>query len=81
MPKDPASVVIDHTSYAVSETEGDHTLIASDDLIKSDVIVGSQKIEASNIFAYILKDDHVRRREMLNSFLFSYFRFCILPLY
>lgn len=50
MPKDPASVVIDHTSYAVLETEGDHTLIASDDFIKSDVIVGSQKIEASTIY-------------------------------
>ncbi|KGN61764.1 dolichyl-diphosphooligosaccharide--protein glycosyltransferase 48 kDa subunit [Cucumis sativus] len=48
--EDPASVVIDHTSYAVSETEGDHTLIASDDLIKSDVIVGSQKIEAPVLF-------------------------------
>lgn len=45
--KDSAAVVIDHTSYAVSETEGDHTLIASDDLIQSDVIVGSKKIEAS----------------------------------
>lgn len=53
MPKDPAAVVIDHTSYAVSETEGDHTLIASDDLIKSDVIVGSQKIEARNVYMFL----------------------------
>lgn len=42
-------MVIDHTSYAVSDTEGDHTLIASDDFIKSDVILGSKKIEASSI--------------------------------
>ena len=40
-------MVIDHTSYAVSETEGDHTLIASDDFIKSDVILESKKIEVS----------------------------------
>jgi hypothetical protein len=40
-------MVIDHTSYAVSETEGDHTLIASDDFIKADVILGRKKIEAS----------------------------------
>lgn len=40
-------MVIDHTSFAVSETEGDHTLIASDDFIKSDVILGSNKIEVS----------------------------------
>jgi oligosaccharyltransferase complex subunit beta len=45
--QDPATMVIDHTSYAVSETEGDHTLIASDDFIKADVILGGKKIEAS----------------------------------
>lgn len=43
-------MVIDHTSYAVSDTAGDHTLIASDDFIKSDVILGSKKIEASTRF-------------------------------
>lgn len=42
-------MVIDHTSYAVSDSEGDHTLIASDDFISSDVILGSKKIEASSI--------------------------------
>ena len=42
-------MVIDHTSYAVSETEGDHTLIASDDFIKADVILGGKKIEASAV--------------------------------
>ncbi|THU47730.1 hypothetical protein C4D60_Mb09t18710 [Musa balbisiana] len=47
---DPAAMVIDHTSYAVSETEGDHTLIASDDFIKSDVILGDKKIEAPVLF-------------------------------
>ena len=45
--QDPSALVIDHSSYAVSDTEGDHTLIASDDFIKSDAILGSKKIEAS----------------------------------
>ncbi|KAL2927491.1 Dolichyl-diphosphooligosaccharide--protein glycosyltransferase 48 kDa subunit [Bienertia sinuspersici] len=45
---DPAAMVIDHTSYAVSNYESDHSLIASDNLIASDVILGSKKIEASN---------------------------------
>lgn len=40
-------MVIDHTSYAVSDTEGDHTLIASDDFIQSDVILGSTTVEVS----------------------------------
>ncbi|KAM2988976.1 hypothetical protein FF2_003006 [Malus domestica] len=48
--EDPAAMVIDHTSYAVSDTEGDHTVIASDDFIKSDVILGSEKIEAPVLF-------------------------------
>ncbi|XWS39833.1 hypothetical protein CRYUN_Cryun18bG0088400 [Craigia yunnanensis] len=48
--EDPLAMVIDHTSYAVSETEGDHTLIASDDFIKSDVILGSKKIDAPVLF-------------------------------
>ncbi|MBA0667357.1 hypothetical protein Goklo_000457 [Gossypium klotzschianum] len=48
--EDPSAMVIDHTGYAVSETEGDHTLIASDDFIKSDVIIGSKKIEAPVLF-------------------------------
>ncbi|XP_039058606.1 dolichyl-diphosphooligosaccharide--protein glycosyltransferase 48 kDa subunit-like [Hibiscus syriacus] len=47
---DPSAMVIDHTGYAVSETEGDHTLIASDDFIKSDVILGSKKITAPVLF-------------------------------
>lgn len=40
-------MVIDHTSHAVSPTEGDHALIAIDDFIKSDVILGNKKIEVS----------------------------------
>ncbi|XP_024021344.1 dolichyl-diphosphooligosaccharide--protein glycosyltransferase 48 kDa subunit [Morus notabilis] len=48
--EDSAALVIDHTSYAVSGTEGDHTLIASDDFINSDVILGSRKIEAPVLF-------------------------------
>ena len=38
-------MVIDHINYAVTDVEGDHTLIAGDDLIQSDVILGSKKIE------------------------------------
>ncbi|XP_026394314.1 dolichyl-diphosphooligosaccharide--protein glycosyltransferase 48 kDa subunit-like [Papaver somniferum] len=48
--EDSEAKVIDHTSYAVSATDGDHTLIASDDFIKSDVILGSKKIEAPVLF-------------------------------
>lgn len=40
-------MVIDHKSYAISGTEGDHTLIASDDFIQSDVILGKTKIKVS----------------------------------
>ena len=47
-------MVIDHSGYAVSASEGDHTLIASDDFIKSDVILGSKKIEASAILTHSL---------------------------
>ncbi|KAG4994029.1 hypothetical protein JHK86_030856 [Glycine max] len=42
--EDPAAVVVDHSGYAVSATEGDHTLIASDDFIKSDAPVLFQGI-------------------------------------
>lgn len=48
--EDPAVMVVDHTSYALSKTEGDHTLVASDDFIGSDVILGSKKIEAPVLF-------------------------------
>ncbi|XP_019173145.1 PREDICTED: dolichyl-diphosphooligosaccharide--protein glycosyltransferase 48 kDa subunit-like [Ipomoea nil] len=48
--EDPSAVVIDHSSYAVSETEGDHTLIASDSFIESNVVLGSRKIEAPVLF-------------------------------
>ncbi|KAG8100320.1 hypothetical protein GUJ93_ZPchr0013g36859 [Zizania palustris] len=44
--EDPEAMVIDHINYAVTHAEGDHTLIAGDDLIKSDVILGKEKIEA-----------------------------------
>ncbi|KAH7833993.1 hypothetical protein Vadar_011725 [Vaccinium darrowii] len=47
---DQAAMVVDHTSYAVSDTEGDHTLIASDDFIQSEVLLGSNKIEAPVLF-------------------------------
>ncbi|KAM1345927.1 hypothetical protein FF1_035251 [Malus domestica] len=46
-------MVIGHTSYAVSDTKGDHTVIASDDFIESDVILGSDKIEALVLFQRI----------------------------
>ncbi|CAL9073127.1 unnamed protein product [Musa textilis] len=43
-------MVVDHTNYAVSEAEGDHTLTASDDFIKSDVILGDKMIEGPVLF-------------------------------
>lgn len=48
--EDPSAMVIDHKSYAVAETEGDHTLIAADGFIQSDVILGKTKIEAPVLF-------------------------------
>ncbi|XP_020256700.1 dolichyl-diphosphooligosaccharide--protein glycosyltransferase 48 kDa subunit-like isoform X3 [Asparagus officinalis] len=48
--EDSDAMVIDHIGHAVSETEGDHTLIAADDFIKSDVILGKKKIEAPVLF-------------------------------
>ncbi|XP_073286718.1 dolichyl-diphosphooligosaccharide--protein glycosyltransferase 48 kDa subunit-like [Primulina huaijiensis] len=48
--EDPEALVIDHTSYAVSEIEGHHTLLASDDFIQSEVILGSRKIEAPVLY-------------------------------
>ncbi|KAL2498417.1 Dolichyl-diphosphooligosaccharide--protein glycosyltransferase 48 kDa subunit [Abeliophyllum distichum] len=48
--EDPSAMVIDHTGYAVSQIEGDHTLIAADDFVQSDVILGSTKIEAPVLF-------------------------------
>ncbi|KAF3330185.1 dolichyl-diphosphooligosaccharide--protein glycosyltransferase subunit [Carex littledalei] len=48
--EDSEAVVIDHLSYAVSDTEGDHTLIASDNFIKSNVIFGDKAIEAPILF-------------------------------
>lgn len=48
--EDPEAMVIDHINYASTESEGDHTLIAGDDLIQSDVILGSKKIEAPVLF-------------------------------
>ncbi|KAJ0582455.1 putative dolichyl-diphosphooligosaccharide--protein glycotransferase [Helianthus annuus] len=50
---DPSAVVIDHGSYVVSGTEGDDTLIAADDFIKSDVLLGSTKIEVSFCLFYL----------------------------
>ncbi|MFS7966666.1 putative dolichyl-diphosphooligosaccharide--protein glycotransferase [Helianthus anomalus] len=51
--EDPSAVVIDHGSYAVSGTEGGHMLIAADDFIKSDVLLGSTKIEVSFCLFYL----------------------------
>ncbi|XP_047323730.1 dolichyl-diphosphooligosaccharide--protein glycosyltransferase 48 kDa subunit-like [Impatiens glandulifera] len=48
--EDPASMVIDHTSYAVSDTKGGHQLIASDHFIHSDVLLGNKEIEAPVLF-------------------------------
>ncbi|CAI0473544.1 unnamed protein product, partial [Linum tenue] len=48
--EDPSAMVIDHQGYAVSDVDGDHTLIAADELIRSDVILGKTKIEAPVLF-------------------------------
>ncbi|XP_057814963.2 dolichyl-diphosphooligosaccharide--protein glycosyltransferase 48 kDa subunit [Cryptomeria japonica] len=48
--EDPAALVVDHTSYAISKTDTDHTLIVSDDVIDSNVILGDKKLEAPVLF-------------------------------
>ncbi|CAM8925129.1 unnamed protein product [Rhodiola kirilowii] len=48
--EDASAMIIDHTSYAVSDTEGDHTLIAADDLLESEVILGKEKVTAPVLF-------------------------------
>jgi len=37
-------------SYAVSDTEGDHTLIVATDFIQSEVILGSKAIEVRAMY-------------------------------
>lgn len=44
-------MVIDHSSFSVSDVDGDHTLIAADDLVKSDVILGKTKIEVTSLLS------------------------------
>jgi oligosaccharyltransferase complex subunit beta len=48
--EDTSAMVIDHTGYSVSGSSGDHTLLAADDIIQSDVLVGSTKIEAPVLY-------------------------------
>ncbi|CAI9758385.1 unnamed protein product [Fraxinus pennsylvanica] len=48
--EDASAMVIDHTGYAVSQLEGDHTLVAADDFVQSDIILGNTKIEAPVLF-------------------------------
>ncbi|KAK8976433.1 hypothetical protein V6N11_013569 [Hibiscus sabdariffa] len=45
-----SAMVTDHTVYVVSGTEKDYTLIASDDFIKYDLILGSKEITTPVIF-------------------------------
>ncbi|MQM17051.1 hypothetical protein Taro_050017 [Colocasia esculenta] len=47
---DPAALVIDHIGHAISQSDVDHTLIAGDEFIKSDVILGPEKIKAPVLF-------------------------------
>ncbi|XP_022741269.1 dolichyl-diphosphooligosaccharide--protein glycosyltransferase 48 kDa subunit-like [Durio zibethinus] len=49
--EDSSAMVIDHKNYAISGTEGDHTLIACDDFIHSDVILGKPKIEVLKVLS------------------------------
>ncbi|CAL5327298.1 unnamed protein product [Camellia sinensis] len=47
--EDPGAMVIDHISYAVSDTDGNLTLIASAEFIQPEVLLGSKKIEAPDV--------------------------------
>ena len=44
---DLGALVIDHMIYFVSKTDNDHTLIVSDDVIDSKVILGEKNLEVS----------------------------------
>ncbi|KAI4375703.1 hypothetical protein MLD38_013540 [Melastoma candidum] len=48
--EDPSAMVVDHLSHAVSEYEGDHTLIVANNFIQADIILGNKKIEAPVLF-------------------------------
>uniref|UniRef100_A0A0C9RWI6 Dolichyl-diphosphooligosaccharide--protein glycosyltransferase 48 kDa subunit n=1 Tax=Wollemia nobilis TaxID=56998 RepID=A0A0C9RWI6_9CONI len=48
--EDPEALVIDHTSYAISKTDTGHTLVVSDNVIDSKVILGEKKLEAPVLF-------------------------------
>ncbi|CAL5385689.1 unnamed protein product [Camellia sinensis] len=63
---DPGAMVIDHIGYAVSDTDGDHTLIASDEFIQSEVLLGSKKIEAPVLFRGIGHSLHTANNLVLN---------------
>ncbi|GMP48249.1 hypothetical protein CsSME_00015667 [Camellia sinensis var. sinensis] len=64
--EDPGAMVIDHIGYAVSDTDGDHTLIASDEFIQSEVLLGSKKIEAPVLFRGIGHSLHTANNLVLN---------------
>ncbi|GMH21424.1 hypothetical protein Nepgr_023266 [Nepenthes gracilis] len=47
---DPATLVVDHNSYAVSNNNGEHTLLATNDFVQPDTILENKKIEAPILF-------------------------------
>ncbi|GMH30088.1 hypothetical protein Nepgr_031931 [Nepenthes gracilis] len=47
---DPAALVVDHYSYAVTNNKGEHTLLAPDDFVQPDAILENNKIEALYCF-------------------------------
>ena len=52
--QDANSAVIDHLNFAVTKSEMDHTLIASDLFIDSPVILGSKGIQVGPAFCFYL---------------------------
>ncbi|GMG99320.1 hypothetical protein Nepgr_001160 [Nepenthes gracilis] len=42
----PAALVVDHNSYAVTTNKGGHTLLAPDDFVQPDAILENKKIDA-----------------------------------
>jgi hypothetical protein len=50
--QDANSAVIDHLNFAVTRTEMDHTLIASDSFLDSPVILGSEGIRVGLMFLF-----------------------------
>ncbi|GMH03337.1 hypothetical protein Nepgr_005176 [Nepenthes gracilis] len=52
---DPAALVVDHTSDAVSHNKGKHPLLSTDDFVQSDAKLENKKIEALHLISRLIE--------------------------